>query len=264
MWYLGPAPFPSWQPALQRVASAFPSCVLLETWPTKLIAKEGKKEGNWVCPFRVEDVGRGPAILCDNKIRFVQTLQRTTAARYLPPSVILTKDAKRHTLLPFPFILKAEQGSGGKTVHLVLNYATCVQYLREYTRVVIQAVVRFRYVHSVHLYAVRGQLWHTVMYTRPVYRSTPIITRGPITNYVRDAQPVPALLSSVSAVLTALQYTGFACVDCTSDFDPEHTVTQTPNFAVYEINPRVGGSLIENTPDFIELLTAIEAYKEKN
>jgi len=74
------------------------------------------------------------------------------------------------------------------------------------------------------------------------------IQKGKMSNYVKVIDNrIDFCMDIFSKIFTKLNYTGFACADFKLYDD---------NLKIFEINPRLGGTIINDRLDFVELMNA--------
>jgi hypothetical protein len=143
---------------------------------------------------------------------------------------------------PIKMISKPVAGCGGAGIRIVDRVEPTDD------RVISQYIDHTVY-YVGHMLVDRGLMIKKIYYSCQ-NNNDKFIKIGAVTNYtVLEHDQIPADCSIFERIFTKLNYSGFACIDFIID---------SGNILIFEINPRIGGSLIKNKKHLDEFfLTAI-------
>lgn len=185
-----------------------------------------------------------------NKARFADYVRRHGLAAWCPGNYASFEKAT------FPCVLKRTNLNAGRGVEI----ATSPDEARHFSSLelfaghayLIQALVPCTIQYVVHCVCVEGRIvWH-VVYAYDFNRQE--VMRANYLYALRRATISASMLRKLEAFVMPLAYSGPCSVDCTWDDDG--------GLMVFEINPRLGGSLMrpENTTDLAACLSVIIAH----
>jgi predicted ATP-grasp superfamily ATP-dependent carboligase len=148
----------------------------------------------------------------------------------------------------FPCIMKPINGIIGRDISIF----TCQEEydtsnLKYDSRYIIQEYIFSTDLVIAHVLFINGKIILDIVYTNKI-PTTYYIKKGSITNYIRR-NLTNLELSIFNNMLNIMQYHGVCCIDYTYD--------SLGNLKIYEINPRFGGSLIDNKEDLFMFLEKI-------
>ncbi len=153
----------------------------------------------------------------------------------------------------FPCVIKRTQLNGGTGVEVAASLEQARRLLENEPfaghRCVVQAMVPFEVEYTVHCVCMKGRIvWHT---TYAFDFQEQQIRKVGSHHTIRRATISGCFLVDLEALLLPLEYSGPCNVDCTVGADGR--------LVVFEINPRMGGSLMrpENIDDLAACLSVI-------
>ncbi|MFA6960450.1 MAG: ATP-grasp domain-containing protein [Opitutaceae bacterium] len=154
----------------------------------------------------------------------------------------------------FPCVIKRTNLNGGKGVAMAVSLQQARQLMQQEPfagrHCIVQAAIPFTVEYVVHCVCLRGSvLWHAIYAYE--FEKQHIRTAGSPGCTVRRSTIPGRVIKDLEAMLLPLEYSGPCNVDCTWDDDGR--------LVVFEINPRLGGSLMcpENTVDLAACLSVI-------
>ena len=138
----------------------------------------------------------------------------------------------------FPCVLKRPDQNGAYGVELVASDGQLDAMLRSDVfvgqRYLLQAFVPGDVEYAFHAVCCDGVILWSLALSRDMGPDAPI--DGLDHDTVQQVTPSPLVLSQISTVLVRLRYSGPCCVD--------YKVLPSGDIAIFEINPRCGGSLM--------------------
>jgi len=150
--------------------------------------------------------------------------------------------------IKYPCIYKQHIGHGGVGHMIATNSTQKTHYLTNY---VVQEYITNGIEHTAHMYVLNGKIVLSLCYKNidDELNSQLYIQHGPLKN-VQKMDNILEYENEFNKIFIKMNYTGFACID--------FKVTYDGHIKIFEINPRLGGSLIRNTNDleyfFIKLI----------
>jgi len=203
----------------------------------------------------------------NNKKLFAQFMKRSKFNQYIPTVYSETDINQKIDCVEFPVILKRRVGYGsiGSIVIENKNQLMCELTKRQQNEFIIQKYISDPEEYTAHLLLVNGSIRHDICYLSR-NETKNYIQAGRTYNYIR-LKSMPDLCEfAFEEIFKKVNYTGFACVDfkmIQTDGTDETDGTNGTNgtnetvktVQIFEINPRIGGSLVANTSDFKEMLT---------
>ena len=183
----------------------------------------------------------------ENKFKFYSWMTQNGLSKYLPPSKLLSD---------YPYVLKNGNGCGGKYVHIIRDAAdldaidlsfSSQQYLCQ------QYIHGDEYAH--HFIAVDGvcQIQRTFkhMYDQQIKPDVLYIRSKDLYNkYTLNIQLAEHYQHILTSIIRKLSFTGWGCIDLKIIDDKTY---------VFEINSRIGGSLIyyyDQVKDYDDFVSA--------
>lgn len=194
-------------------------------------------------------VGSDNAVkMLGDKARFAEYCRRRGLSEVCPASYATFEEAR------FPCVLKRSDLNNGEGVEIVESAAHGQRLLaserfagKEW---ILQEHIRFNVDYTIHCVCIGGRIrWHATyafLLDSPQIRTREI---GDLRRVETPAQTIPIL----EALLVPLNYSGPCNVDCTWDADGK--------LKIFEINPRLGGSLMrpQNVADLEACLSVMIA-----
>lgn len=183
----------------------------------------------------------------DNKTDFCKYMKRHSFAKYIP-KVFITCDDKMQTTydkLTFPCIFKLQQTAGG-VGSFVLKSTSDLVRTHNKKNYLIQEYVASPNEFSGHFFVKDGDIKCFVFYML-TNKERNYIQCGRMTTYVKITDPV--CIDTFTEVFKKLNYNGFACID--------FRINDAGVPKIFEINPRLGGTLVNNTTDLSEIIAKV-------
>jgi hypothetical protein len=182
-----------------------------------------------------------------DKARFADYIRERRLSHLCPTAYVSLEDAR------FPCIIKRTNLNGGAGVELAASVEEARGFLGTAPfageAYVLQALVPRLVEYAVHCVCIKGRiLWHRVY----AYDCTAQeIRRAGSGRPIRRSTLPREVQTHLEAILLPLEYSGPCNVDCTWD--------EAGRLTVFEINPRLGGSLMrpDNTADLAACLSVI-------
>lgn len=142
----------------------------------------------------------------------------------------------------FPCIIKPIISLGGDNTYIIKNINDYHKYKHTPKKYIIQKYIISNNIYTCHILSNNG-----IFRLGKVYHKTKpekyYIQRGPMQNYIsRNLNDNELLL--FSKILEISNYHGICCIDY--DYDENNIIK------IFEMNPRIGGSLIHNNHDVLE------------
>lgn len=149
----------------------------------------------------------------------------------------------------YPCIMKPIHGSSGNNTHIfrtVKDYEKSkVKYDEKY---IIQDYIFAPYANVAHILCDRGNIILNIVYTAP-QPNTYYIKKGRIRDY-KKRELTQKEYSIFQRTLGSINYHGICSIDYVYD--------RYNNLKIFEINPRMGGSLFLDNNDFLFFITQME------
>ncbi len=187
----------------------------------------------------------------DDKVRFIRFMEEQDLMHLLPEVYVVQHDGQRIDYAPvqYPCIFKLAVtfGGTGSTVHLDPQRPLQLEQVAKNVSYIVQAFVPGNVEFGGHFYVEGGAVRKQAFY-RCTRDASMLVQRGRMPNFTRLEDLDEA--SELESMFGAVNYTGFACVD--------FKVTRD-GIKIFEVNPRLGGSLMHNGPDLMSFFeTALE------
>lgn len=182
--------------------------------------------------------------MLDDKYYFYNFMNNKKFKEYVPKNYITncTGSKVTHNKVVFPCIFKLKQTNGGKGSFVIKSNKDLVQTIQE-QNYIIQEYIDSPIEYSAHFYVVKGHIKHSIFYMM-TNNDKNYIQCGRLLAY--DKLQNGICLDIFERIFTKLNYTGFACIDF-------KLVNDIPK--IFEINPRLGGTLVNDTSDFCEMIS---------
>ena len=182
--------------------------------------------------------------LLDNKIKFRDFMIQNELENMIPITYQINKTIFQHIIYPCIFKLAITYAGGGShicdTSKKVTSYAS-FYHPKEYF---LQEFIYEQTEHGAHLVIDNGKIKWAICY-KTIHPSKLYIQKGRMTEYEKinnfDFTPF-------EKIFMALHYSGFACIDFK---------IVDGNIKIFEINPRLGGTLVNNKNDFADMIKFI-------
>ena len=187
----------------------------------------------------------------DDKGRFIQFMDDQALMHLLPEVYVVQRAGVRTDYAPirYPCIFKlaVSFGGAGATVHPSASRPPDLAKVPRTTDYVVQAFIPGNTEYGGHFLLAHGRVVRALYY-RNTRDPSVQVQRGRMLTYDRlEALPEADQLEDLFA---RVNYTGFACVD----FKIVDGQVQ-----IFEINPRLGGTLMHNIPDLLDFFAAVFA-----
>ena len=189
--------------------------------------------------------------LLNNKMNFCNYMMENGFGEYIPKVFINHSDGKRNVQsdITYPCIFKLNKTCSGykSVVILSVNNLYSILNNKQNKNYIIQEYIVSPNEYSGHFYIMNGLIKYFVLYMATDNNKN-YIQKGKMSNYVKVIDNrIDFCMDIFSKIFTKLNYTGFACADFKLYDD---------NLKIFEINPRLGGTIINDRLDFVELMNA--------
>lgn len=176
-----------------------------------------------------------------NKIKFAIWMKNHKLGAYIPTTYTYystTDGFYINNKIQFDkCISKPACGACGDNVKIVTKMVFC-------PNTIYQEYIPHKTYYSHHFLVNKGVILNSVCFASS-YKGRGEIVKGRITHY----KVVDVDQTVFSTIFSTLSYSGFACAD--------YTIRPDGTIAIFEINPRIGGSLIHNQKYLTEFLATI-------
>jgi len=184
--------------------------------------------------------------ICNDKTKFAEFMQHNNFGDYVP---------KRYTLknVKFPAIFKYSITSSGIGSEICYNMDDLKRKIKTKRKYVIQEFVVSKNEYAGNMFVKNGEIIHSIYYTKK-YEQKYYIQRGSMFNQKGTYKRIDETKmrrheeNTFSKILKKLNFTGFLCFDFKIVDD---------EVKIFEINPRLGGTLIRTHSHFVEMLNAV-------
>jgi carbamoylphosphate synthase large subunit len=177
----------------------------------------------------------------NHKSNFANYLKNINLDIYIPTIY----DQKTLDKNSFPIIIKDNVNLAGIGTKVFKNYEEYISYFynKNLNDKIIQKYILSEKEYSGHYLCKNGKIIHSVIFEQKTKQYE--IKRGALTNYT-----VSSKLKDIHVfeqILEKTNYNGFCCFDYVYEID-------TDNLKIFEMNPRIGGTLIKNRKYFFEFI----------
>jgi predicted ATP-grasp superfamily ATP-dependent carboligase len=174
------------------------------------------------------------------KDKFVQHMADLNMSEYVP-NTYNTKPSK------YPCFAKPIEGVAGSGVVFIKDVEQYKKFVlrrkSEKSQYIVQKFISDKNYNVCHVLCVNGKIIKSIVYSTVLPHDNTIVY-GAIKNYKsRDMNDLEQHV--FSTILDKDKYHGMACID--------YKLTKT-GLKIFEINPRIGGSLVDNFDDFIQFV----------
>jgi len=182
--------------------------------------------------------------LLDNKYYFYNFMN-TNFKEYIPQNYISNCGSGKvtHNKVKYPCIFKLQKTNGGKGSFIIKNERELNQSIKE-KDYIIQEYISDPIEYSAHFYVDNKKILHSIFYCLE-NKEKNYIQCGRLLEYTKVDS---ICLDIFEKIFDKLNYNGFACIDF-------KLVNNKPK--IFEINPRLGGTLLNDTNDFLEILNKL-------
>lgn len=182
----------------------------------------------------------------NRKDLFAKYMIQNNFDMYIPPTYFTEP-------INFPCIMKPTNDSGGKNTFIFKNKEEYENSTVKFTsNFIIQDYIFKKYIGAAHILCNHGKIMMSTIY----YSELPqqyYIKKGSLTDY-KTRKLSTFEIGIFTRILKNVSYHGLCCIDYAfNNMDGS-------DLKIYEINPRLGGSLYHNTADFTMFLQCIEKY----
>lgn len=187
----------------------------------------------------------------DDKVRFIHFMDEQDLMHLLPDVYVVSHNGQRtdYAEIQYPCIFKLAVtfGGTGSTVHLTAQKPVELDKVARGTSYLVQQFIPGNVEYGGHIY-VEGGAIRKQLYYRGARDASVHVQRGRMPKFDRFEELDEA--AELESMFGAVNFTGFACVDFK---------VSDQGIKIFEVNPRLGGTLIHNEPD---LLSFFEAARE--
>lgn len=186
--------------------------------------------------------------LLNDKHNFYTFMKNNNFGNNIPITFISCTNNKQiiHAKFTFPCIYKLCISSGGASSHVIETNPKLCKALSDKTQnYVIQEYISGSDEYSGHLYVYNGIIKYSKFYHLHNDKKN-YIQKGRMIKY--DTIDTPNYITIFEDIFKVLDYTGFACIDYKIKND-------SPK--IFEINPRLGATIVCNIFDFCDMINNI-------
>jgi predicted ATP-grasp superfamily ATP-dependent carboligase len=180
-----------------------------------------------------------------DKHRFCSYMNMTEYKIHIPTTLISCVHGKQlfHNKVVYPCIYKLCVSSGGASSHIIENKTQLIKTLRNNKQhFVIQEYITSCDEYSGHFYVRDGNIIFSKIY-HLVNKKTNYIQKGRMLNY--NTVDNQNYINVFQSIFKMMNYTGFACIDY-------KLINNIP--IIFEINPRLGATIVVGIEDFILMI----------
>jgi|GEM_PF-2060895 len=181
--------------------------------------------------------------LFDDKVRFIRFMEEQDLMHLLPDVYVINHDGQRQDYAPveYPCIFKLAVtfGGTGAQVHLNAGKPLELDKVARGSSYIVQEFIPGNVEYGGHFYIEGGAIRRQLFY-RGTRDASITVQRGHMPSYDRFEELDEA--AELESMFGAINYTGFACVDFK---------VSPKGIKIFEVNPRLGGSLIHNESDLL-------------
>jgi carbamoylphosphate synthase large subunit len=177
----------------------------------------------------------------NHKSNFVNYLKNMNFDIYIPTIY----DQKTLDKNSFPIIIKDNVGIAGIGTEIFKNYEEYLPkfYNKNINDRIIQKYILSDMEYSGHYLCKNGKIIHSIIFEQKTKKYE--IKRGSFTNYIISNKLKD--IHIFQQILEKINYNGFCCFDYVYEID-------TDNLKIFEMNPRIGGTLMKNKKYFFEFI----------
>lgn len=185
--------------------------------------------------------------MLDNKYYFYNYMRNNKLGDYIPKNYITNIDGNKvtHNKVQYPCIYKLQKTNGGKE-SFVIKSERDLRQISSDKNYIIQEYISCPIEYSAHFYVFNGIIKHTIVYVLE-NKEKNYIQCGRLQAYSK--MDTISCLNIFGQIFAKLNYNGFACIDF-------KLINNIPK--IFEINPRLGGTLLNDTDDLVTMLGKIE------
>lgn len=187
----------------------------------------------------------------DNKCKFIKFMSENNLGHLIPNVKVMkyNKQILKNDKVNYPVIFKYPVSCGGFGSQVCQNSYELEKVIRIGQRndYIVQKYIQDQKEYSAHLFVQKGIIKYSIYYVM-LHDQEFGIQHGKMKKYDRiifDQE------DSFVPIFKLLNYTGFACID----FKLKNNKVK-----IFEINPRLGGTLATNAKDFKEMLDYVINY----
>ena len=176
------------------------------------------------------------------------------------PKLYSLKNNKKKIIEPikYPCIFKLAKTYSGMGSHIINNkkeLLECEENHKTHQSFVQEYIYdKDKLEYAAHMFIVNGNIKWGVVY-KMIHPSKLFIQRGKMDEYEKIDN---FDFSTFEKIFQVIKYTGFVCIDF-------KIIGDNGNIKIFEINPRLGGTLVNNIDDFNSLTKYVsEYYSQKN
>jgi carbamoylphosphate synthase large subunit len=152
---------------------------------------------------------------------------------------------KQLTEIVYPCIFKLAITYNGNGSYICNNKLQLQELELRNRNYFIQEFISGKIEYAGHFFVLNGNIKYSTCY-QATYNSHDYIQTHRIKNYKK----IPNFnFTSISQIFTILNYTGFACIDFKIVDD---------KIKIFEINPRMGGSIVHDKEDFHNIILSMK------
>ena len=189
---------------------------------------------HFLCPRNYETIE-----ILNNKTLFYQFMIENNFQKSIPKTYKIND--KLLNPIIYPCIFKLPITFGGHGSHICYNKYQLDTYENTNIEYFIQEFISGPIEYSAHLFVLDGVIKYGVCYST-IHNIKVYIQRGKMTKYKKILN---FDFDKFSEIFMKLKYTGFACVDFK---------IINNSIKIFEINPRLGGTIVHDQDDFNKLI----------
>lgn len=170
----------------------------------------------------------------NNKKMFYEFVTNIGLNNYIP--TIIDKPIK------YPVIAKPSIGLSGKDVVLITHENDLKLYSKRVSNPIFQKYIISSYLYTLHILAKDGEIKKDITYKLKLQTKGQIYC-GRVRDYEKILNNKIKDFHVFEQIIKQLNYSGFACFNFTYE-------EETNCLKIFEMNPRIGGSLVNDVNDF--------------
>jgi len=199
-----------------------------------------------ICPKNYDNVD-----LFDNKIKFREFMIKNKFQNLIPNTYKINnlETIKNVEPIVYPCIFKLAKTYSGTGSHICLNKQDVLdcEKLHKVRQIFIQEFIYEKNEYAAHMFISSGIIQWGVCY-KMIHPSNLFIQKGKMDEYEKINNFDFNIFSEIFKVIN---YTGFVCIDFK---------IVNGDVIIFEVNPRLGGTLVNNQDDFTKVIKYVSEY----
>lgn len=259
----GTPTFPDWTTSIQKIDNAYIkefrckkkmhnfiienniSLIIPTTYEQmKFVINNGIDNTQLLCCKNYESID-----ILNNKCKFIKFINDNNLIDFIPKVKLIKYDdyTIENGNVPFPVIFKYVIACGGFGSKICYTKYELNNTLDKKTNYIVQEYIKGQTEMSGHMFIKDGIIKHVIYYST-THNNEHYIQHGKMSEYKRILNFDLEKEKVFGDIFKLLDYTGFACIDFK---------IINNNVKIFEINPRLGGTLVNNEKDLREMLDIV-------